>query len=90
MKMRSRTYAGITAQCNTFSLFYRLADLDEHLAQMSVSGLSAVFMVDIDTITVSTSPSGSGHRTAAGCKYRSSGRNRPVHTLMVAAGTLGR
>ena len=23
-------------------------------------------------------------------KYRSSGRNRPVHTLMVAAGTLGR
>ena len=75
MKMRSRTDTGISAECDTFSLFYRLADLDEHLAQMSVSGLSAVFMVDIDTITVSTSPSGSGHCTTAGCKYRSSGRN---------------
>ena len=32
VKMRSRTDTGITAQCNTFSLFYRLADLDQYLA----------------------------------------------------------
>ena len=52
MQMRSRADAGITAEGNPLSLFYRISHRHQHLAQMPVSGLSSVLMINIDHIAI--------------------------------------
>ena len=57
---------------------------------MSISGLSSIWMINVNYISISTTPSGFGNCTTAGSIYRSSLRNCPVNTLMLCACTLRR
>ena len=56
MNMGSGTSARIAAQRDPLSLRHRLTVLDQYFAQMTVSGLPAVRVVDVDRIPVAACP----------------------------------
>ncbi len=88
--MRSCADTGISAQCDLLSLRNGLSRRNQHLTQMSVPCLSAVRMIDIYHISVSASPAGLCHRTAARCIYCRSCRRCPVYTFVISACSLCR
>ena len=87
MQMRTGTYAGVSAESNLVALFHLLPHSYQHLTAMSVTGLFAILMIDVDYLTVAASPSCLCNSTAAGSVDRSTGRNCPVHSLVVGAGS---
>ena len=59
VQVRSKTVPGISYQTDYLTLIYLISDIDQYLAAVTVSGLSAVTMVDIHAESVSGIPSGS-------------------------------
>ena len=62
----------------------------QYLAQVAVSGLPAVRMIDINHISVPAAPSGSCNCSSAGSIHGSARRRCPVNSLMIGTCTSGR
>ena len=88
MQVRSGASARVSAQGNFLPLADLLSDADQNLAQVSVTGFSAIRMLNVNDVAIAAAPACPCNRTAAGCHDRRTDGSCPVNSLMIRGRSL--